>query len=408
MSGPIFELTLIGSGSNYSPNYDGKCFYSGQTITGKVEFETKKQMKNVNILFVNFRGEKAVKWKNYEYDGQETSEGKVKGCETIIQKKVVLKWWPTGVEGCAWKYVFPFSFKIPQDIPCSFEGQYGHVRYSVEAKLEGPGNLLSSHTSYMKRLLLITINNPMNLNEIPACNQPVSMEESIGVGNFGWKPGTVSCNVKMPRMGYTSGETIPISLCLNNKSDRRITKAEVKLVMCIVYKSPCNNKKTENNTCSKVKLKGVQAGENISWTNIEVPVPPIPASNLGVATDSSIIDVSYRIEIHVTPSGLEYTFELFNNKLVLGVPIIIGVIPLRNLATYKRSYTLKQNGHRPRNALELVDNGGEPSAPFDETYEYELPPPTYEEAMIMNQCRLSSFIDISDSYRPMYPIWNLD
>ena len=235
------------------------------------------------------------------------------------------------------------------------------------------------------------------------------MEKSIRAGNFGRKPGTVSCNVKMPRNGYTSGETIPLSICLSNKSDRRITKAEVKLVMCIVYKSPCNDKKTENNTCSKVILKEVQAGENISWTNIEVPVPPIPASNLGVTTDSSIIDVSYRIEIHLTPSGLEYKFELFNNKLVLGLPIIIGVIPLRNLlATYKRSGPIQQSGSRPGNHIELVEDEDEPSAPFDDMNEYELPPPNYEDAMLMNQSTLGFSKDVSDSYRPMYPIWNLD
>ena len=166
MGGPIFELTLTGSGSNYSNNYAGKCFYSGQTITGKVEFETKKQIKNVNIISVNFEGEKAVRWNNDEYNGQEASRGKVKECETIVDKRVFVKWWPTANIDIG-KYVFPFSFNIPKDIPCSFEGRYGHVRYLVKAKLgqgkEGQGIIFFSG---LKRMMFITINNPINLNSI--------------------------------------------------------------------------------------------------------------------------------------------------------------------------------------------------------------------------------------------------
>ena len=407
MGGPIFELTLTGSGSNYSNNYAGKCFYSGQTITGKVEFETKKQIKNVNIISVNFEGEKAVRWNNDEYNGQEASRGKVKECETIVDKRVFVKWWPTANIDIG-KYVFPFSFNIPKDIPCSFEGRYGHVRYLVKAKLgqgkEGQGIIFFSG---LKRMMFITINNPINLNSIRACKHPVSVEESITVGNFGWKSGTMSCTVKTPRVGYTSGETIKLSICINNKSDRRVVKAQVKLIMCIVYKSRCNSSKTENNVCAKTNLKDVLVGDNTSWTSMQVPIPAVPASNLRNTTNFSFIDISYRIEIHVTPSGLEYKFGLLNNKLVLGLPIIIGVIPLRNLHA-RRSGPVQQNGEGSGNTLESVDDSGEPFAPLEEIDEYELPPPTYEEAMLMNHSRLGQFKDVSDSYRPMYPIWNLD
>ena len=31
--------------------------------------------------------------------------------------------------------VYPFSLKLPEKVPCSFEGLYGRIRYSVRASL---------------------------------------------------------------------------------------------------------------------------------------------------------------------------------------------------------------------------------------------------------------------------------
>jgi sporulation-control protein spo0M len=36
----------------------------------------------------------------------------------------------------AGEHSFPFSMILPNDLPSSFEGQYGYVRYTVEATLD--------------------------------------------------------------------------------------------------------------------------------------------------------------------------------------------------------------------------------------------------------------------------------
>ena len=38
----------------------------------------------------------------------------------------------------AGQHAYHFSFQIPQNIPCSIEHQYGHVRYTVKAILDRP------------------------------------------------------------------------------------------------------------------------------------------------------------------------------------------------------------------------------------------------------------------------------
>lgn len=35
-------------------------------------------------------------------------------------------------------YCYPFQFQLPENIPSSFEGEYGHVRYTVKATIEKP------------------------------------------------------------------------------------------------------------------------------------------------------------------------------------------------------------------------------------------------------------------------------
>ena len=38
----------------------------------------------------------------------------------------------------AGRYQYPFQFQLPHQLPSSFEGQYGRVRYSVKAVIDKP------------------------------------------------------------------------------------------------------------------------------------------------------------------------------------------------------------------------------------------------------------------------------
>jgi len=35
-------------------------------------------------------------------------------------------------------YRYPFTFPLPPNVPSSFEGEHGYVRYTVEAKIDRP------------------------------------------------------------------------------------------------------------------------------------------------------------------------------------------------------------------------------------------------------------------------------
>lgn len=38
----------------------------------------------------------------------------------------------------AGSYIYPFSVELPEDIPSSFEGLYGYVRYTAQATIDKP------------------------------------------------------------------------------------------------------------------------------------------------------------------------------------------------------------------------------------------------------------------------------
>ena len=58
-------------------------------------------------------------------------------------------------------YEFPFNFTLPENIPSSFEGPNGNVRYYVKVTIDRPWK--SDHTS----ICFFTVVTPVDLNMNP-------------------------------------------------------------------------------------------------------------------------------------------------------------------------------------------------------------------------------------------------
>lgn len=65
---------------------------------------------------------------------------------------------PTG------KYSYPFQFQLPPNLPTSFEGEYGHVRYWVRASIEKPWKF-----DHMTKKAF-TVVSALDLNSLPEAN----------------------------------------------------------------------------------------------------------------------------------------------------------------------------------------------------------------------------------------------
>ena len=61
----------------------------------------------------------------------------------------------------AGRYTYPFQCQLPANIPCSFEGDLGYVRYWVKATIEKGRELIH------KTKLPFTVICPLELNSVP-------------------------------------------------------------------------------------------------------------------------------------------------------------------------------------------------------------------------------------------------
>jgi len=61
----------------------------------------------------------------------------------------------------AGEHVYPFNYVLPVNLPSSFEGDYGHVRYSVKVVIDRPWKF--DHEAKA----IFTVVNPVDLNADP-------------------------------------------------------------------------------------------------------------------------------------------------------------------------------------------------------------------------------------------------
>ncbi|KAJ8316570.1 hypothetical protein KUTeg_005879 [Tegillarca granosa] len=117
-------------------------------------------------------------------------------------KKIVL---PSG------RHSYPFQFQLPPNLPASFEGEYGYIRYWVKALVEKP---LKSFSHVTKSAF--TIIGALDLNyfsDSNLCDRPVTAYLSL------------------ERKGFVPGEPVFINAEIENLSRRKMKDSSVELKM---------------------------------------------------------------------------------------------------------------------------------------------------------------------------------
>lgn len=272
---------------------------------------------------------------------------------------------------------YSFACMLPLQLPSSFEGKYGNIRYSCKAVLDRPWK-----TDKEFRLSFSVIKTE-DLNLVsPSLYVPIKNEivRHFYCCCFKSKPFYMSAS--LPFTGFVPGQTIEITLNLNNQSNVDIEGTKVSLERNTQYISQTPRKKIrfEVLPVKDVFGAGVRACGSAE-IRISLTVPPIPPTNVKYCR---VIVSSYHLKIMAKVTGA-------HKNPHLSIPITVGTIPFR-ASTQAPNYDAIMNSS-------IASSSSHPSAP-----PFDLPPPSYEQAMNVvpdNDLNVSAFA-------PRYPVWNFN
>ncbi|XP_062559155.1 arrestin domain-containing protein 2-like [Armigeres subalbatus] len=331
-------------------------FHSGEMLSGSVELRL-----NHSMLVDDFRlvisGYAEVEWiVRKSKDHKVTYAGKEKlllNETALIPPNYIRSEIPAGI------HVFNFVCPIPLDAPSSYEGDHGKIRYTVQAILDRPWKFDQIRT--------FTVLKPLDLNQY-IDSLKVRQEKNLVKTFCCWPCASrpLFIEVEIPMSGYVPGQSIPISVSLNNASITTVQGIESSLKRIVSYIS------------QYPKPKSWVIGQSLAsvWTSVthhepatysqELEIPSIPPSG-----KCSVLAIDYILKVKVHVVGMHLSPKI---KL----PITIGTIPFAPVPTI--TVTPHVNFGWTYGITTLPTAPELPSPSNDA----EVPPPSYEEALDRN------------------------
>ena len=115
------------------------------------------------------------------------------------------------------QYNFPFQFSLPNQLPpsCKLKSS-GWIRYFVEARI-GTGLLKFDHVTKVEFPVMVKV----DIN-IPRLQAPIRGTIQKTICSCCCTSGPITMTAEIPRHGYCTGEVIPVTINVNNRSSREI------------------------------------------------------------------------------------------------------------------------------------------------------------------------------------------
>ncbi|KAK2912106.1 hypothetical protein Q8A67_004239 [Cirrhinus molitorella] len=274
-----FEITLNNNKTVYTP---------GESLTGTLKI-TIGQSIQCKAIKVNCQGFCGVTSKSNDTDW--TEEEQYFSSSVSIADKGTLK------EG---EHSFPFKFLLPAAAPTSFEGPYGRIIYRVRAFIDTP-----RFAKDYKIEKLFSMNNTVNLNEIPGIQEPNASSITKNFSYMLVKNGTVVLKAKSDMRGYIAGQIIKVFAEIENKSDKSTGHVVASLMQKVTY----NTKKPtyDLRTVAEVEGPGVKGGQKSEWKEKII----VPTLNLSTLTDGNLIQICYYIQVYLKYPEVSLTLPIY-------------------------------------------------------------------------------------------------
>ncbi|XP_044729870.1 arrestin domain-containing protein 17-like [Chrysoperla carnea] len=368
-------------------------YYSGQTIKGvvNVSFDSTKKIRGISI---KLKGEAKTKWterqqkqqfghtagSNNHHSGQNNYEYinvDFTGSEEYFKFQYYLLGAKKGdkLEIPPGKYSYPFSCKLPESLPSSFEGKYGHIRYTAKVTLDRPWKFDQEYKT------AFTVISTVDLNLNPQVKIPidVSVDKTFGCSCFGWccDTGSMVITGSLPYTGFVSGQEIPLSLKFDNDSNVELQSINIELKKNILFHSQYPSRETKKFD-EIVWRRIIKPNDGLHSNTICQPImiPALPPSNL---YHCSIIGLNYTIKIQVKFMGS-------HTGKTIKIPIVLGTIPLTSQITMdavnSKDSSIDNRQQQGAPAIGFIVTSTEPTAPpgpasSDTNFDSNTSPPPY-------------------------------
>ncbi|XP_055606257.1 arrestin domain-containing protein 3-like [Uranotaenia lowii] len=308
MAPPICDIT-------FDDNHHG-VYLAGQTVSGQVELSLSKA-KKVRSMYLKITGSASVKWSESKGNGKSVvCSGRE---EYASYQQIFLRAAEEDelqeVEIGEGVHRFRFSYKLPENSPTSFEGDFGFIRYTIRIVLERPWKFDLTYK------IAFTVVNQLDLNKVSPPLNVATVQENMKQFSCGpCRSAPMIMTAFIPMTGYVPGQLILVTVDVANKSKKDINEIKIKLRRQVKYvsQSPTVNTKSVFCTLVKYQCSGVNRNRSAGYER-RLLIPPEPPSR-----SVSIIQIEYFIEVIAKVPGLYMSPRL-------KIPITIGTVPLTKL-----------------------------------------------------------------------------
>lgn len=271
---------------------------------------------------------------------------------------------------------------LPDALPSSFEGKYGHIRYSAKCVIDRP-----MKTDKEFRLSFSVIKQE-DLNVIPSLTIPTKSEiiRHFYCCCFKSKPFFMSASI--PFSGFVSGQKIDITIFINNQSNVEIEGTKVSLERNTQFISQQPRKKIRSELLTVKEIYGTGMIKSGSGEiKLSLLIPPLSPTNLNY---SKVLTTCYQLRIMAKVAGA-------HKNPHLNIPIRIGTVPLRAMIPLPHYNAIMNTS--------MIGQATAPPMPPMSTA--DLPPPSYEEATAIVPEMGTDELGLNVSvFCPHYPVWN--
>lgn len=213
------------------------------------------------------------------------------------------------------RYTNTVSCTLPYNLPSSFSGPYGAIRYSVHVFVDSGGKVDEIFESEFKVWTIL------DLNEFPHLMQPKTLEMTRDFCCWIWRNGPLNISAYIPCTGFTPNLQIPITIECENGSnvDLSAVKVYIKQIATFHCNEPKRETRVDEQQLCETKLDGVPKHTTKTIQGVLV-IPDIKSTNL---TSCACIEIKHVLKMKGVTTGANA--NLFNE-----VPVVLGTVPFNN------------------------------------------------------------------------------